>query len=56
MKFPDMTNDRKNKKMRPIPPFECLDNGCKERSAKCFYCRYSCCTWFNVPVKEKQEH
>ena len=40
-----------------VPPFECVENGCKERSEKCNNCPYCYCTWFPVPksIFEEQE-
>jgi len=56
MKVPNTQNNEEKKKLRAIPPFECVENGCKERSKKCFDCRYFHCTWFYVPINDKKEH
>ena len=45
-----------NKNITVIPPFECLENGCRERSEKCKKCRYKRCTWFYVPKNEESEN
>ena len=56
MKVPNTQNNEVKKNLRAIPPFECVENGCKERSKKCFDCRYFHCTWFYVPINDKKEH
>ncbi len=43
-------------KMLAIPPCECVENGCKERSEKCMHCPWSRCTWFYAPIKEEKEN
>ncbi len=36
-----------------IPPVECLDNGCTERSEKCNNCCYNMCPWFVAETKKE---
>ncbi len=48
-------NEKKKNETLLVPPFECVENGCKERSKKCHDCRYGSCTWFRVPVNKMQE-
>lgn len=43
-------NSDKNKHIKSIPPFECVVNGCKERSEKCNNCRWCNCIWFYTPA------
>ena len=42
------SNDNKAsaKRIKSIPPFECLENGCRERSEKCNDCQWQYCLWF----------
>ncbi len=55
MKWGKIATMNEHKKMRPIPPAECVENGCKERSEKCKNCHWWRCTWFYVPVNENEE-
>lgn len=43
------------KKIKSIPPFECIENGCKERSEKCKNCRWSHCVWFYPNTNDDTE-
>ena len=34
-----------------IPPAECLENGCKQKSEKCHNCAYNYYPWFQLLAK-----
>ncbi len=51
-----MKNDSENNEdVIVIPPVECLENGCKKRSEKCFDCPHFGRLWFYVPKKKNNE-
>ena len=38
-----------------IPPVECLENGCRERSERCMKCANAHCIWFYAPVNDNKK-
>lgn len=45
----------KNKDCVPVPPVECLNNGCNKRSEKCMQCHLAHCIWFYIPKKHNKK-